>query len=264
MLLINKRINVALISVLVLFVFSKSWASEQNAKRIIPITTWLLDSQTEMPPLSSGTFIEEDGLVVVEMESLDAPQGWTTKNDDNGAIGSYLEWTDRNSLQVPGNGLISVKVFISNPGTYQFIWRNSIRDGESTTDANDSFIRILSDNFQGFRARDESVVCPRQQPATNRCEGREPEGSSRDGWFKVYRSGGPAVAWLWSSFTSDSDAHSIYAEFDRVGEYEIQISARSMSHAIDRFVLFRSRNLENNITENFATNSARPESSRAP
>ena len=105
------------------------------------------------------------------MESLHLPSGWTLRSDDSSALGQYIEWTDPNSLQTPGNGLISVRVIIQNPGNYQFIWRNSIREGTSTTDANDSFLRILADNYYGFRSRDNSTVCPREQPASNRCVG---------------------------------------------------------------------------------------------
>lgn len=173
--------------------------------------------QTPAPTPSSGAFIESDGLVVVEMESLDLPSGWTLRSDDSSALGQYIEWTDPNSLQTPGNGLISVRVIIQNPGNYQFIWRNSIREGTSTIDANDSFLRILADNYYGFRSGDNSTVCPREQPASNRCVGRDPEGSSSDGWFKVYRSGGPVSSFIWSTRTSDSYAHSIFAEFDRAG-----------------------------------------------
>jgi len=253
-------------SVMILSVFSKSWAAEEEGKRVTPVINWLLSEQeNQKPPPPSGAFIESDGLIVVEMESLNAPQDWELKSDDTGAIGSYIEWADRNRLQTPGFGLISVNVVISNPGTYQFLWRNSIRDGESTTDSNDSFLRILADNFYGFRQRGLSIVCPREQADSNRCEGREPEGSSSDGWFKVYRSGGnPPNDWVWRSFTSDSDAHSIYADFDQAGVYEIQISARSRFHAIDRFVLFRSLNQADNVDENFATNSDRTESSIIP
>lgn len=214
------------------------------------------------PPAASGAFIEQNGLVVVEMESVQATQGWTQKNGD-GAIGGYLEWTNANSLNNPGTGLISVKVLINNPGTYQFVWRNSIREGTSTTDANDTFLKIQSDNFYGFRGSDNSIVCPRQQPDSNRCSGRAPEGTSRDGWFKTYRSGGTPGDWSWSTRTSDSDAHSIYAEFNQAGEYEIQISARSKSHAIDRFALFRTLNENNNVDQSFATDSQRSESPAA-
>ena len=264
-----KRLFVSIfMMILWLGVFSVSWAQQREqddeVKYLPPIISWLLNGQRQAPSFSSGAFIEQNGLIVVEMESLDAPTGWTLKNDDIDALGEYLEWTDGNSLQMPGNGVISLKVVIENPGTYQFIWRSSIREGEDTTDANDSFLKILADNFYGFRASDNSTVCPRDQAASNRCLGRDPEGASRDGWFKVYRSGGPAIAWVWRSSTSDNDAHAIYADFDFAGEYEIQISGRSMSHAIDRFVMFRTRNLDNNVTQNFATDSARNESATVP
>ena len=105
-------------------------------------------------------------------------------------------------------------------------------------------------------------MCPAQQADSNQCVGDRPEGSTGNGWFKVYRSGGPASSWSWSTRTSDSDAHSIYADFMQAGKYELLISARSTNHAIDRLVLFRSRNNSNNISENFATSSDRPESMR--
>gem|GEM_PF-2050497 len=265
MILTNRRLFTALLTTLTLCTFSTSQADEEEAKRIVPVITWLLeDVKTDAPGFSSGSFIAEDGLIVVEMESLDLPQGWAARSDDNSAIGSYVEWTDSNSLQTPGNGTISLNVVISDPGTYRFIWRNSIRNGSSTTDANDSFLKILADSFYGFRPSDQSIVCPREQPASNACIGGPPEGASADGWFKVYRSGGTPPDWRWSASTSDSDAHGVYADFNSVGEYEIQISGRSRFHAIDRFVLFRSRNNTNNVSESFATNSNRPESSRIP
>lgn len=262
--LISKYFFATIKSILLLIVFSNSWAVEENAKQLPPIIHLLLDDQGDAPPISSGAFIEEDGLIVVEMESLDLPQGWTLKNDDADALGSYIEWTDNNRLRAPGNGLISIKVAINDPGTYQFLWRSSIREGVDTTESNDSFLRILADNFYGFRSSDSSIVCPREQDDSNRCNGRDPEGASSDGWFKIYRSGGTPPDWIWVTRTSDSDAHRIYVDFDQAGEYEIQISGRSQFHAIDRLVLFRSLNDADNITENFATNSARPESDRAP
>jgi len=264
MVLLNSRLCAAIISALSLCVYSTSLAYEE-AKRIVPVINWILeDQQIDDPLFSSGAFIEENGLIVVEMESLDLPQGWTAKNDDANAIGRYIEWTNSNSLQNPGNGMIVLKVIINNPGTYRFIWRNSIRDGNSTTDANDSFLKILANNFYGFRQRDQSTVCPRGQPISNACDGQFPEGASADGWFKVYRSGGTPPDWRWSASTSDRDPHGVYADFNSTGEYEIQISGRSRFHAIDRFVLFRSRNDAANVDEDFATNANRPESSRTP
>lgn len=240
-------------------------ATAQTFKQT-PIIHYLLDDQSDssepQPPIyTSGAFIEDEGLIVIELESLDYPSNWEEKTGD-GAIDSYLEWLGANNFNNQGEGQMNAKIVINNPGTYQFVWRNSIREGTSTTDSNDSWLKILADRFYGFRASDSSVVCPVDQESTNQCSGDDPEGSSGNGWFKVYRSGGPAANWSWSTRTSDSDAHPIYADFFEPGEYELQISARSKNHAIDRMVLFRSRNDSDNVTESFATDSSRPESDR--
>ena len=65
-----------------------------------------------------------------------------------------------------------------------------------------------------------------------------PAGSSKDGWFKIYR-GGSDLSFKWQSSTSDNDGHDIYVEFDTAGVYTMEISARSSGHAIDQFVLFK-------------------------
>ena len=74
--------------------------------------------------------------------------------------------------------------------------------------------------------------------AENDCSGSAPEGAGGGGWFKIYSSG--ANNWSWSTNTSDNDAHQIYARFDDPGVYNILVSARSSSHAIDRMVLYHS------------------------
>ena len=261
MISVNRQAFTLIVLALVLTVFSIAYAVEQNEKHIAPIVVYVLNDDP------SGPFIEQDGLVVVEIESLDIPQGWVIKNDDSNSIGRYAEWIDGNDdvQATPGKGIMSVTISIPNLGIYQLMWRSSIRDGTSPTESNDSFLKILADNFYGFKTSNQSVVCPRGQASSNRCSGNEPNGSSSNGWFKVYRSGGnPPDDWVWRTFTSDNDAHSIYADFDQAGEYEIQISARSKYHAIDRFVLFRSLNVDDNVSQNFATESARPESLRLP
>ena len=258
-------LNCLVTSVLSLFIVTAVLA---EPFKHTPVITFLLDEEIASPvdpvdpvDYSPGAFLENDGLVVIELESLDAPQDWVEKEGD-GAIESYLEWEGNNYFNSQGNGLLTAKVVISNPGTYQFLWRNSIRAGSSTTDSNDSWLKILADNFYGVRNSDGNIVCPTGQPSTNQCEGQTPKGSTGNGWFKVYRSGGTASSWSWSTRTSDSDPHLIYADFNEVGEYEVQISARSKNHAIDRLVLFRARNNNDNIVQSFATDSNRPVSLR--
>ena len=55
--------------------------------------------------------------------------------------------------------------------------------------------------------------------------------------FKVYCSG--ATTWNWTTNTSDSDAHPVYAEFKSPGTYTLELSARSEMHLIDRIVIHR-------------------------
>ena len=158
---------------------------------------------------------------------------------------------------------------INNPGIYRFQWRNIIGEGDSPTEANDSWLKIASNNFFGEKISDAQgetpvghIVCPNGRDASNRCEGERPEGSTRDGWFKAYRNGGPVDAWVWRVFTSDFDPHAIFAEFDNAGEYNILVSGRSFGHGIDRLVMYRSGNADNNIEESEATSLTVPESQR--
>ena len=53
------------------------------------------------PAPSLGAFIESDGLVVVEMESLDLPSGWTLRSDDPSALGQYIESVSYTHLTLP-------------------------------------------------------------------------------------------------------------------------------------------------------------------
>jgi len=78
---------------------------------------------TPTPPSGSGAFVEQNGLIVVDMESLSTPSGWTRRNGA-GSVDGYLEWTGPDRFGAPGTGVISFNVRIDNPGTYRFLWRN--------------------------------------------------------------------------------------------------------------------------------------------
>ena len=196
-----------------------------------------------------GAWIEQNGVVVIEMENGDnLPNNWETintysttfspdVNSPTGATnGDFIIWQAGQNLGNPGNGLITYPVQINNPGTYQFKWRNQVGNGTNTTEHNDTWLKIEADQFYGSKNGGASTVCPNGAPAGTCPTGSEgPEGSSADGWFKVYSSG--ANNWSWVSNTSDNDAHQIFATFDEPGTYNVLVSARSSSHAIDRMVL---------------------------
>ncbi len=232
-----------------------------DAAHYMPAIHSILMAEESVPSPASGAFLESGGVVVIDIESLSIPSGWQSRTGD-GSIDGYIEWTSGNNFNSPGNGTITANVFISEPGTYQFLWRSSIRNGTDTTEHNDSWLKILADQFYGLK--NQSIVCPKGSPSSNACQGGNPNGSSSDGWFKIYRSGGAANDWKWQASTSDNDAHDIYADFSRAGNYRIQISARSSNHGLDRLVLFRSRNPSSNVGRASATSSSRAQSQRQP
>ncbi|GAB4118696.1 MAG: hypothetical protein Tsb0027_12280 [Wenzhouxiangellaceae bacterium] len=211
--------------------------------------------------IASGTaqqgFIEADNLLVIEMESgTPLPANWPLQNGGfPSATGAgYLRYTGSNQFNNPGVDIIEYPIIINNPGTYRLQWRSIVGNGSDTTEHNDSWLKINADAF--FAEKNGNILCPKGfNPATNDCSGGQPNGSGSAGWFKVYRSGGTASSWSWSTNTSDNDAHQIFARFDQVGQYSIQISGRSTDHVIDRLVMFQPP-----VSSNTATSVSNPES----
>ncbi|MGM8228672.1 carbohydrate-binding protein [Cellvibrio sp. ARAG 10.3] len=221
---------------------------------------FLSSPTTSTPPNNSSdalAFTEQNGLLVVELESTSYSNSWLLESGNGSFNGNFLTWKGNDSFGTPGMGTISIPVKINNPGRYKFNMRSIIRHGTSTTEANDSWLKINADKFYGFK--NGHIVCPRNTVAES-CNGDVPKGSSSNGWFKVYRSGSPANSFLWSALTSDNDGHNIFAEFNQAGTYSLEISARSKNHGIDRIVLHRDGNNENNVLSAYATSSERPES----
>ena len=139
--------------------------------------------------------------------------------------------------------LLTYKLKISNPGTYRFLWRSRIAKGDLASEHNDSWLRFEdADAFYGKKG--ESIVYPGDTGQTP-----TPNGSSKDGWFKIYMNG--LDQWKYQSSTSDNDAHQIFVEFNSPGTYTMEVSARSDYHALDRFVLFSS-----DVSQNIATDNA--------
>lgn len=183
----------------------------------------------------TAEFEELDGILVVEVESVNQGAGWRGETLVSGFTGtSYLRWAGNDNFNTPGNGLTDYKIRINNPGTYHFRWHNKIMHGSEPTESNDSWLRI-PDAADFYAKNGSSIKYPnggmfvQSSTVTN--------GSSSNGWMKVYSSG--TTSWTWSCRTSDNDPHEIYAVFDTAGVYTVQVSGRSKNHAIDRFVLFK-------------------------
>ncbi len=196
-----------------------------------------------------ATFLEENGLVVVEFENNSFEGDWDfNTNEPNFSGNGYRVWSGPQSFSNPGNGLVQFKIQIQNPGTYRFVWRTAVTIGNNGTEHNDTWLRFDdADDFFGMRSNG-SVVFPRDRGKTP-----NPNGSSKDGWFKVNRSGND-LGFKWEALTSDNDGHNIFVTFNSPGTYTMEVSARSSGHAIDKFVLFQ----EDNFSLNEATSSSNP------
>lgn len=192
---------------------------------------------------NTAIYEEKDGLIAVEFESISDHNDWIKENTIAGFLGTnYLVWTGDQSTNTPGNGLLTYKIKINNQGTYRFIWRSRVTNGTSGSEHNDSWLRF-ADASSFYGKKGESIVYP-----ADTGQSPTPNGSSKDGWFKIYKSGA-ADQWKWQSSTSDNDAHDIFVQFDAPGIYTMEVSARSNFHALDRFVLFAE-----NVAQNDAIN----------
>ncbi|WP_299530473.1 hypothetical protein [Ulvibacterium sp.] len=192
-------------------------------------------------PSSVGfVFEEKDGIISIEFEDNSFPEGWVLKNDANDVSGDgYMQWEGDPSMGNPGNGMISFPVRISDTGTYRFTWNSSYRKGDNGTEHNDSWLRFPdAQDFFGMKDGGSRVYPDGSGKEPN------PNGASKDGWFKVYRSGDDN-AFKWQARTSDHDAHDIYVTFETPGVYLMEIAARSDFHAIDRILLHKESISEN-------------------
>ena len=177
-------------------------------------------------------FNEKDGLVNVEFEETEFSEDWKQKSDGSGFSGKgYMVWEGQQHTGNPGNGVATFKIKIKNAGTYQFLWKSAVKMGNNGTEHNDTWLRF--DGASDFYAqKDNSIVYPKDTGKTP-----NPSGATKDGWFKIYRSGND-LDFKWQSSTFDNNGHDIFVTFETPGIYTMEVSARSSGHGIDKFVLF--------------------------
>lgn len=195
----------------------------QNAADDIPCTN-----------ATNLVFNEKDGLVKVEFENAEFTDDWKLKNGGTGFSGKgFMVWQGQQHLSQPGNGVATFKVRIEHSGRYRFLWNSAVKTGTNGTEHNDTWLRF-SDAKNFYAQKGDSRVFPKGSGKTP-----NPEGASKDGWFKIYR-GGNDLSFKWQALTYDNNGHEVFVVFDKPGIYEMEVSARSSGHAIDKFVLFDS------------------------
>ncbi|MDX2304861.1 MAG: T9SS type A sorting domain-containing protein [Microscillaceae bacterium] len=231
--------------------------------------TFTKSGVTPPPPPPTGTtgaFIESNGLVVMEVESVPLQTGW--KQGTLAGV-TFYEATV-NSVGSPGAGVLNYNIQVTNPGIYRIVTRTRINVGTSGTEHNDTWIKMPNNAdvtffaYQGIPANEAAL-----QNALNindvlypngTGKGPNPAGASTSGYFKMYMN--ELNKWVWLSVTSDFDPHDIYVKFAKAGTYTLQLSNRSAGHAVDRMALYRVNTYGYNYNGNLEALTNLPQSAR--
>lgn len=193
----------------------------------------------ESPSCPGGTFIEEDGYLIIEME--DAPRlgaGWKVYPGEGSASDSYIQFDHTNSLGEPFPGSeTKYQIQINNPGTYQFSWRS--RNGftaEAFDEENDSWIMIIADDYYGMKGGNKVSIAGE--------------------YVKFYIHSMDNWSFGGTGEINHETGYSLFADFEQPGTYEIRVAGRSAGHVIDRMALYMIEN------QSIAKNVFTPVSSR--
>ncbi len=183
---------------------------------------------------SEYVFQEADSILSIEFEygSFEESSKWKVVESDKASGGKYVVWQGDNFLNKPGNGIVTFRLNVQHAGTYRFTWKSTVTVGDNGTEHNDSWLRF-SDADDFYAEKGGKNIYPGGTGKTP-----NPNGSSKEGWFKVYRSGND-LGLKWQARTSDNDAHDIYVRFDSPGMYQMEVSGRSYGHGIDQFILLQ-------------------------
>lgn len=177
-------------------------------------------------------FEEQNGLLVIEMESAKLHSNWKMDTTAANFTGDgYIFWDGNQYFSSIPDRKLYYNIKINTPGTYKFSWRMRVGKGTETTEHNDTWLKIEADDFYARTAG--STLRPKPQ-CQNDPNAKCPNGSSLQGFFKVY---GNTTTFRWAAGTSDHDPHFIFATFDNPGEYKIILDARSSFCFLDRMIL---------------------------
>lgn len=162
---------------------------------------------------SAQTFIENDGFVVMDVESAPATGNWRLERSIGGFKGrGYYVWRGDNLFGASGAGqsTLRYRFRINRPGNYELSWRSRIAEGNNRTESNDSWVRF---------------------PTGRNVPGEQ----ALNGWTKAYMN--VIGEWSWNARTVDNAGRKI-RQFFNAGEHVLEVSGRSRGHAIDRIALF--------------------------
>jgi len=179
---------------------------------------------------SAQTPIESEGLLVIEVESIDSGSRFTLESSVAGYKGTGYFRGNANMFNIGGVGKLAYPFEIANSSTYQFAFRSRIGEGTSNTDSNDTFIRLVD-------SEGNPVIPVANQNVT-----------TTGSWYKVYMN--HAGDWSHQASNKDNDPHSLSWVLEAGNMYALEMSVRSKNHLVDRLILWdiNQYNLANKLT----------------
>jgi len=171
-----------------------------------PAETQPTSQPGQQPVVSDRTFLERDGAVIVEVESVPPAGDWQAETDLKGYTGRcYYTWRGADLFNQPGQGAMGYRIRIVTPGRYNLRLHNR-HDFDDATEENDVWTRM------------------------------------DDGkWTKCYSSW--RGRWVWHSAHEHSHDEKVPASYElTAGDHVFYLSGRSKNFSVDRFVLYRGGN----------------------
>ncbi|MEZ4698970.1 MAG: PA14 domain-containing protein [Rhodothermales bacterium] len=114
------------------------------ARRRTPLILALLLGLTPLlAHAQSDTYIAQNGLVVVEAESLPLAGDWVIESSEANYTGDgYIRWNGPNSLTTPGNGTIALVFSVDTAGDYYVKLRMSHLGAPAGDQENDCWLKV--------------------------------------------------------------------------------------------------------------------------
>jgi hypothetical protein len=221
---------------------SSSTTSSSTTSITTPVTSSSTSTSTSTTttttlPGQSGDFIEQEGVVAMEVESVAPANGWVLESAHSGHFGDGYFRNDAPSTGSAGQGTLVYAFYITEPGNYAVAIRARRQGGEGVENdqRNDVFVRLDGSDWAKATHHtpfDQWGFIDKR---------REVEGDHET----------PFVALLWDL---------------EIGSHSFQVSRRSDEVIIDRILIYRTDAAPGNLpaVRDDRPDASTPESPRKP
>ncbi|MBK1876439.1 thrombospondin type 3 repeat-containing protein [Pelagicoccus mobilis] len=171
-------------------------------------------------PEEADVFLENDGVVVMEVESMSHdPEHWDLETSIDGYSGSGYLVGKTDTFKKGGLGKLRYPFKVETSGVYQLNWKVRITTGDHRGEHNDAFARILDS--------EENLL-----DTVN----HENERDADPNWYKVFMN--RLGQWSYDSKNLDGVGVALAWDLEAGKTYYFEISVRSAGAGLDRIVLW--------------------------